>query len=109
MDEYSIVVTPYAEAQLKEIVDYISVELLNPMAANAFVDRIQEKISKLKEFPEAYPLVGITYWTERGIRKLIVKSFVVYFNVDKAKHNVNVLAVVYGKMDQLKQLNKLDF
>lgn len=109
MDRYSIVITPYAEAQLKETVDYIAVELANPIAANTFIDRIQEKISRLKDYPEAYPLVKENPWNEIGVRKAIVKSFIVYFKVDDGRREVDVLAVVYGKMDQLNQLKKLDF
>ena len=42
------------------------------------------------------------------IRKIIIKSYIVYFYENDENHKLYVLAVLYGKQDQLKQLNDLD-
>jgi len=109
MDKYNIIITPNAENQIKEIVNYISTILLNPNAARKFVIFLKEKISKLNIFPEAYPILDRKPWNKKEIRKILIKSFVVYFYVNKEKYIIYILAVVYGKRDQLKQLEFLDF
>jgi len=109
MDKYNIIITPNAENQIKEIVNYISTILLNTDAARKFVIFLKEKIGKLNIFPEAYPILDRKPWNKKEIRKLLIKSFIVYFYVNKEKYIIYILAVVYGKRDQLKQLELLDF
>jgi toxin ParE1/3/4 len=49
-------------------------------------------------------------WHSRGVRKIIVKNFYVYYRIDEPAGAVFVLNVIYARRDQLKALShmKLD-
>ncbi len=42
-DRYNYVLTERAEADIDEVLDYIANELVNPDAASAFADELEEK------------------------------------------------------------------
>ncbi len=42
-DRYNYVLTESAEADIDEVLDYIANELVNPDAASAFADELEEK------------------------------------------------------------------
>ena len=107
MIQYQIFNTPNAEKQLKEIVDYIAIDLCNPEAADSFLDAIKQKVSELAAFPEMHPLIDRAPWNQMGIRKLVVKSFLLYYCVNKERHRVNILAIVYGRTNPSKQMEQL--
>ena len=64
---------------------------------------------KLDIFPEACPLLEEDPWREKGVRKMMLKSFVAYFHVDAERLQVIVLAILYAGRSQLRQLETLDF
>lgn len=105
MDKYSVIITPYASAQINDIALYISKILLNPKAAYAFLKSLEERIKCLDLFPNAYSLVDEKPWDELGVRKIIIKSFVVYYIVKNDTKQVFIISVINSKRNQLKQLN----
>ena len=107
MDKYNIIITPSTIDNISLIASYISIELSNSVAANRFIDNIQEEIRKLDTFPLAHPLVQFEPWRSRGLRKLLYKSFIIYYVVDEIKKEVIVLAVIYGMRDQLTKIKNL--
>ena len=64
--EYKVKVTWQAMAQMKEIVQYISVELLSPEAADKLLDKMREAIAKLSVMPERYALIEEEPWKQEG-------------------------------------------
>ena len=46
-------------------------------------------------------------WGELGFRRIRVKNYYVYFCVDENKREVQILAVIYARRDQVKQLEQL--
>lgn len=46
-------------------------------------------------------------WRKLGIRKILVKNFIMYYWVDKEHQIVHIAAVVYEKRDQLWELGKM--
>lgn len=92
-----------------EIVHYISHELVAPDAAVNLLNQLENSISSLSEMSERMSLVEEEPWRTEGVRKVVVKNFLVYFWIDKVNMKVQITAVVYGKRDQVKQLLKMDF
>lgn len=45
---------------------------------------------------------------KKGVRRFPVKNFLVYYWIDEDNKLVNVIAVIYARRDQLKQLENLD-
>lgn len=52
---------------------------------------------KLSNFPERFQLVDEEPWRTEGIRKMVVKNFLVYYWVDKINMKVQVTAVIYER------------
>ena len=109
MDKYCIVYTPVFEIQLKEIVNYISYQLFNTKAAGLFLDTLEHKTKNLISFPYIYPIVKESPRNNRGLRKMIINAFVVYYFVDDIDKSVYLISIIYSRRDQLAQLNKLVF
>ena len=64
-------------------------------------------ISSFADMPKRMSLVDEEPWHTEGIRKAVVKNFLIYFWVDDANKKVQVVAVIYEKRDQLKQLKRI--
>ena len=80
--KYEVKVTRQAMAQMKEIVHYISAELLAPEAANKLLDKMRDAIAALSFMPKKYALIEEEPWKHEGVRKIIVKNFLIYYWVD---------------------------
>lgn len=94
---------------MKEIVQYISVELFAPEAAEKLLDKMREAIAKLSVMPERYALIEEEPWKQEGIRKVIVNNFLIYYWVDEENLKVQVVAVIYNRRDQLRALMNMDY
>ena len=77
---------------MAERVDYISNELFAPEAASNLLDKMENSIMSLSEFPERFQLVEEEPWKTEGIHRLVVQ----------------VTAVIYAKRDQIEQLNDMN-
>lgn len=73
--EYEVKVTRQAMTQMKEIVHYISAELLAPEAADKLLDKMRDAIAALSFMPKKYALIEDEPWKHEGVRKIIVKNF----------------------------------
>ena len=104
---YEVKITTQAQEQMVEIIDYISHELFAPDAANNLLDKMEENILALSEFPERYQLIDEEPWRTEGIRKIVVNRFIVYYWIDKDKKKVQVTAVIYEKRNQIEQLKNM--
>lgn len=105
---YKVKITPSAVSQLRETVEYISEVLLVPETAAKWLDILKREISSLDSLPNRFPLTDEQPWRTKGVRKQIVKGFIVYYIVDEGSATVTVIAVVYGRRDQVNALKKTD-
>ena len=101
---YEVKLTVQAIGQIEEAVQYISKILLEPETARKWADTLQCEIKKLDTMPSRYPLTEEEPWRTKGIRKMPVKNFLVYYLVDEEKKTVWVTAVIYGRRDQIAAL-----
>lgn len=106
-DVYEIKITRQAQEQMTEIVDYISLELFAPGTAGNLLDKMENSIMALAEFPERNQLIEEEPWRTEGIRKIIVNNFLVYYWINNAERKVHVTAVIYAKRNQVEQLSKM--
>ncbi len=108
MNTYEIIMTPDATTDLVELRNYIADVLLVPDIALAYIRSIRTEISKLAIMPQRISPVPEEPWHSRGIRKIIVKNFYVYYRIDENTERVYILNVIYQKRDQLKMLAEMD-
>ncbi|RKI37001.1 type II toxin-antitoxin system RelE/ParE family toxin [bacterium D16-51] len=107
MDNYIIKITSQAEKQIQEIAHYISHDLESPDAALHLLDTLETTFASLTQFPHRITLVNDEPWHSKGIRRLPIKNFFIYFWIDEDNIKVQITAVIYSKRDQLQQLAKM--
>lgn len=107
MDSYRIIVTPDAEADLSELRDYIANVLRSPETARSYLHHLRKEIGSLSEMPARIKAVDEEPWHSRGIRKLIVKNFLVYFRIVEEEKTVFILNAIYARRDQLRVLQQM--
>ena len=105
---YTVKITTQAEEQIQEIISYIAHELKSPDTALHFLDVLEDSFTSLTHFPQRATLIDEEPWHTKGIHRLPVKNFLVYFWIDEDNMNVQVTAVIYDKRDQLYHLSKMD-
>ena len=93
---------------MREIAHYISYDLMAPEAADNLLDDLKASILKLSVLPKKYPLIEEEPWRSEGVRKSVVKNFLVYYWIDEEYNKVQVTAVIYSKRDQIKQLKNME-
>ena len=108
MNEDEVRVTRQALEQMKEIVHYISNDLIAPDAAGNLLDKMKAEITKLSSFPKKQALIDEEPWRTDGVRKLVVNNFLIYYWVDDENNRVQVTAVIYSRRDQIRQLSNMD-
>lgn len=94
---YSVELTEQAAEDLREIFDYISKTLLSPNSAEGQLERIQSGIMSLNDMPYRFPAYDREPWQSRGLRKMIIDSFLVFYIPDDEKRRVTVIRVMYGR------------
>ena len=109
MNVYDVYITRQAEELLEETLYHITVNLLNPDAADAFVDVFYKEVNKLSKNPEKHRPIDEEPWGSEGIRKITIKNYYVYFWIDVENAIVWVNAVVFAERDQNKFLSSIDF
>ena len=108
MKQYTVMLTTQASNQILEYASYIQNELLNPQAARKFVKDLSEAIVGLDTMPQRHPQLEEEPWRSQGVRKMIVRGYLVYFWINEQTAMVHVVAVIYGRRDQFAQLLKMD-
>lgn len=96
---YSVVYSPKAKDDLREIYFYIAFTLLVPETAEGQVDRIRKAVRSLDFMPLRNPSVDWEPWKSMEMHKIPVDNFVVFYTVDKTAMTVTIIRIVYGGRD----------
>lgn len=105
---YTVKITSQAEEQIQETIYYIAHELKAPEAALHLLDTLEDAFLSLAHFPQRVALISEEPWHTKGIHRLPVKNFLMYFWIDEDNTKVQITAVIYEKRDQLRQLSQMD-
>lgn len=108
-NEYKVKLTTQAFEQLSDAKQYITDTLLEPEIALNWLNHMQSEMSKLSTMPARFPLTDEEPWRSRGIHKMTVKNYLVYYYIDEEKSAVWITGVIYARRDQLKQLQNMEF
>lgn len=95
-DVYSVIYSPEALADLKEIYAHIAFTLAAPDAANSQVSRIRQKIRTLNILPLRHMKVDWQPWKDMGMHKMPVDNFVVYYIADATDFIVTIIRIFYS-------------
>ena len=101
--EYQYHFTKKAEADLDEILSYISIELSNPEAAASFLKDLLAVIASICSVPKIGSIVENEFLPDKEIRKSLVGNYVLYYLPDTEEKSIYILRILYGRrnLDEL--------
>lgn len=94
---YQIRITKTAERDLEDALNYIEFNLKNPIAADNLLNKAQEKISMLSDFPEAHALIDDPVLSIWGIRLIPIDNYLAFYTI--IGDTVYIVRFLYGKRD----------
>ncbi len=104
MDMYKLIFAPEFVKDLDNTFEYIYHVLCADKAAKALMKEIDDSIMSLKNMPHMYPECSDPL-KSLGYRKIIVKNYILIYEVDDEKKNVNLLRIFYGRSDYMRFFN----
>lgn len=104
---WDIVYTAQARKDLRDIYEYIALELLVPETATGQTQRIMKTIRSLGEMPMRHQLYGEEPWRSRGIRFLPIDNYLIFYLPKEPQNTVNIIRIMYGGRDICRQLGEI--
>jgi len=98
-ENYSVIYSPEAMDDIREIYSYIAFELQVPDTAEGQITRIRKEIRSLDFMPSRYSTVDWEPWKSMNMHKVPVDNFVVYYAVNDENRIVTVIRIFYGGRD----------
>ncbi len=98
-DVYSVVYSPEAMNDLREIYAYIAFDLQAPDAAKGQVNRLRKEIRSLDFMPSRYAIVDWEPWMRMEMQRVPVENFIVYYAVNNSSLTVTLIRIFYGGRD----------
>ena len=105
MTTYQVKITHQAKEHLTFIRDYITIQLKSPESAKKLLHLFQTRMNSLSFMPQRISCIKESPWGENGIRKIRVEKYYIYFGIIEDKKQVQIIAVIYSKRNQEKQLS----
>lgn len=101
---FEIEISDQAEADLRGIFEYIAFTLLAPENASGQLDRLENGILSLEQYPMRHRAYEKEPWYSRGLRILPVDNYVVFYIPNEETKVVTVIRVMYGGRNVDKEL-----
>ena len=108
MEKYRVKITKQATEHLHLIREYIVNELKQPNTAKKVLTLLKDQMGTLSLMPHRIKCIEEKPWGELGVRKIRVKNYYICFWINEEQKQVQIIAVIYVRMDQEKQLSKLE-
>ena len=96
---YKIMKTDKAEDQLRDIIYYIADDSGSIDTALKYLDKIEESINRLKEFPNSGSIPRYSILKKQGYRVVIVEKHLIFYKVSEENKTVIIYAIVDGKRE----------
>lgn len=93
---YSIVITPQAKNDLREIFKYIAFDLQSVQSAAGQIERIEKAIASLDTMPERFKVYDKPVWRKRNLRIMPIDNYLVFYIPTHDDRIVTVLRIMYG-------------
>lgn len=103
---FEIEISDQADADLRNIYEYIAFELQSPENAGGQLDRLEERIMSLDQMPERFREYENEPWHSRGLHIMPVDNYCVFYIPDAENAVVTIIRVMYGGRDIETQLKK---
>ena len=93
---YKLEYLPTTRQDMIDIVQYISQELKNPIAAERLAAEMVETAEKILIFPYAAPVYHPIRSLKHEYRKILVQNYLIFYWIDESKRLVTVARVLYA-------------
>ena len=93
---YDIIYSPQAFLDLTGLYEYIRFTLEVSKTAEKQVNHIRNAVRSLETMPMRYPLVGWEPWCSKGIRRVLIDNYTVFYQVDENKTTVTIIRIFYS-------------
>lgn len=90
-----------AEADLREIKDYLTFNLYNPDAAEQLIEQLLEKALSLNEFPERGIRISTRKPSVFNYRKLIHKNYCIVYSINDPVISIHRIVLQSRLLDNL--------
>lgn len=97
---YDYFFATHAEKDLEDILDYIALELHNPIAAQALGRKIFEAIDNICAFPKSGTLTDNVGIADNTVRRLVIDNYLLYYKPLDDDKLIYILRIVYGQRNQ---------
>ena len=96
---YKIMRTDKAEDQLRDIIYYIADDSGSIDTTLKYLDKIEEAINRLKEFPNSGSIPRYSILKKQGYKVVIVEKHLIFYKVSEENKTVIVYAIVDGRRE----------
>lgn len=91
--------TDKAEDQLRDTIYYIADDSGSIDVALKYLDKIEESINRLKEFPNSGSIPRYSILKKQGYRVIIVEKHLIFYKVNEGNKTVIIYAIVDGRRE----------
>ena len=102
--KYQVKITSIASNDLYEIYSYIAETLFAETSAKNLMREIDNAITSLNEMPYRYSLSLDKTLRGKGYRRVVIKSYVILFQVNEKDKIVTVVRVFHSSMNYTKYI-----
>jgi plasmid stabilization system protein ParE len=96
---YSVVVSQTAKKDIEGIFKHIKDTFFAPDTAQKLIQRIHSAIVALSSQPESHALLDDDFLARKGIRRVLVDNYTIFFRVNHLTTTVSVIRVLYSRRD----------
>ncbi len=96
---YTLHFTETTVRDLNEAEAYIDHVLLNPDATDALLDKLDNELQRLTDYPQSHPVIDDPILKAQYIRFIAVNHYLAFYTIDETRHLVYILRFLYGKRD----------
>lgn len=93
---YRLFLSRAAEEDFEQIVSYMTKKLANPIAAEHFLDAVNDCYTNLKNMPKMYEESRDPYLRSSGYRKAVIGKYILLYKIDESKQCVKIYRIFYG-------------
>ena len=97
MCKYKIYVSSDAKQDLLSIRSYIDKVCQSSVTSQKLMVSIDKALFRLDANPHRCPKISNGTIKKYGVRKLIIKNYIIFFRIDDKTKNVQILRVLYAR------------
>jgi toxin ParE1/3/4 len=101
---YRVEISRQADADLRSIYEYIAFTLRSPENAIGQINRLEDYIMALEDMPERFRKYAKEPWHSRGMHRMPVDNYLVFYIPDRDTGIVAITRVMYAGRDVSGQL-----